>query len=506
MNKAACCLAASVALMVVGVASGQLTTQTMASTVSTCTAPKQLTWVGYPHVNLGGDVVFIGQTCDPAYNGVYVASTSSGSLTRNLYVAQSTSPTSGFQWFRDYPAINDSSTVAFKGARISGSTLVEGVYTATATTWTKVAETSSTGFESFDNGIPDGRVRINAVGQVLFGARLHPDGGHPFSTNSLWVHTPPSTLTQVCREGDAIDGGTLVSVMAWDFNKNGTIVMFGQYDDGMYTYAGVWRGTSAGLSLVLSTPVPDWGYFPGVFVNHQGDFAIECNAHVGVGMRDEWNIQTAPPMSRITMAAGGMTAPGTGGLQFIVSCPVTGNILRSINPPSINFGRQGIFHSLAASTNCTGYADTDGFWYWDGTTLSAEAVRGQNTSSWTGGSALETFADSTTFAPTVAINDATYSAFLANVTTNSVNGTALFARAGTSKYRVAGYYNGEELWFGQGTTNTALVGNDNLNSGYGRLSNCGYLVYRVSGATTQTIERPRLGLYCVIPFDGIPEE
>jgi hypothetical protein len=482
---------------------GQLTMTTVASTSNCDGVHTAFTSLGYPHVNLGGSVVFRATTCPGGGIGIYVASVSGGPVE---YVAAT--PT-GFQDFTDYPAINDNGAIAFLATSYATPTWVQGVYTATPTTLTKVATQSfwpGPGFQSF--GDPDSRVRINGNGQVLFCAWMWPDASHLNSTLALWRWTPGVGLEVVARQGDAIDGGTVNGINAWDLNGDGTIGFWGSYLDG---HGGggdaVWRGKPGSMALVLTSPIPDWGYYPTVFINQLGDLALNTNEQVPTGgTRDSWVIETAPPaVNRIWMASGGKAAPGTGGAPFFFYCDHTGDPARLPHYPSINYGKQGILHAGITSGLCIDDETGDGFWSWDGTNLHAEAIRGQSTVLW-GGPGTEVFTASDSLHTTVAINDMSQIAFLSNVTSTAGDGIALFARNGTSMYRIASALAPETLWFGQGPYGITVTGNDNLNSGYARLSDCGYLVYRYDGSGYQKIVLARMGNMCVLPLIGPPEE
>lgn len=495
---------AAMAAMAIGIAaSAQLTTTTVASTDG-CDQ-SAFTYVGYPHVNINGDVVFLATGCQSSDTGIWVAQNNSGTITLHQYAQISSTGSSGFQWFHDYSAINDSRVIAFKARYVVSGVSYEGLFTSDGTTTTLVASRDMAGdtFIDFDAGA-ESRVRINNSGKVLFGAGMSPDAEHEGVTGSLWLYTPGAGLTMVGRTTEAIDGGTLTDLLAWDFNDYGSIVIKGSYTDGTDGHGAIWRGGPTSLSRVVETTTDDWGYVTGLCVNQAGDFGVQTNGHQYSGgsptngQKFVWAVQPASG-SRIVMAAGGDANPFDT-LPFYYYCTTAHNQILNQDPPVINYVKRGLFHAYATDGGDCSTGDLySGFWYWNGSGLFAEAYQGDDTSYWSGGSSSEWFADSGEMTNTVAINDGSQVAFIARVTDGTTPGMALFVRSAGSRCEVASAYYPDEIWFGQHTA-VPLAGNDNYNSGYGRLTNCGYFVYRTANGSGTSIVLGRVGQTCTVPL------
>lgn len=136
----------------------------------------------------------------------------------------------------DYPAINDSGTVAILGFLKDGSS---GIFTGSGGAITTIADTSGP-FNSF-RALPD----INNVGTVVFGAKLDSGGEGVFTSSGRGVTTIADTNSLFSYFGT--DGFT------YNFsaiNDSGTVAFLGTLKDGS---SGIFTSSSGKLTTIVDT-------------------------------------------------------------------------------------------------------------------------------------------------------------------------------------------------------------------------------------------------------------
>jgi hypothetical protein len=526
-----------------------------------------LTTVGPPFVSLNGVVVYWGdRSCGGGdEQAVYTYDTSRHTVADT--VSGGYAPPSGaWQALGGMPSINSNGDVAFWGTYGSGGTNHYGLFLHRAGSSAIDAVAVEGGTFAVDSNTTatinslttiDNKAVLSDRDDLVYAAVVSTScssGCVPQSSVvavCYWSYNNGSPTTNLAMYGDSgssctpntppdgYNSGTFLSqVLALDINAGGQIAVLA--DTSAHAgcsgapYRAVWKGVPGSISRVQTSDFGSGGvldidkFISGPMIDGTGSIAMFEAKFLSLGPASgtkwyNWYGGTE-------FADGGDAAPGTSTLYFTRYCGTAGSGTIGFRPPSVTDDGQVLTKRCNATvSSCGAESGLGGVWTYHGTTGTAVALTGDvavGSGGW-GRTGMSTGYFSSFAGPALAIGDIDIADRLAFTSTLSgtqgdYTGTdpGLFAIENTSKYVVAVYgdtvsgysgYTVKDVVFGEQETLWSRNGY-NVQSGYGLLTGCGYLTYRVriengSMDSKWLLYRWQLGTECPCPnctadFDG----